>query len=100
MLYETICFDRFVERFKAIRPDNFSHEGLRALFDYLSDFEEDIELDVIAVCCDYTEATIPELHDSYFREEDPTKDAMLESLAYSTGFVQELDNGSVLFEAF
>lgn len=49
----------FCEAFKKIRPDNFSHTGLEALFEYLSDYEansgEEIELDVIAICCDYTE---------------------------------------------
>ena len=41
------------------RKDQFSYDGLSALFEYLEDFEQDtgeeIELDVIALCCDYTE---------------------------------------------
>ena len=41
------------------RTDNFSYDGLRALFNYLEDYEEDtgeaVELDVIALCCDYCE---------------------------------------------
>ena len=41
------------------RKDQFSYDGLKALFEYLEDFEEDtgeeIELDVIALCCDYCE---------------------------------------------
>jgi len=49
----------FIDAFKKLRPDNFSYDGLVALYDYLDDFEEDtdeeIELDVIAFCCDYTE---------------------------------------------
>ena len=40
------------------RLDNFP-TGLRALFEYLEEFEdsmgEEIELDVIALCCDYHE---------------------------------------------
>jgi len=39
--------------------DAFSYEGLKALYDYLEQYEDDtgdqIELDVIALCCDYTE---------------------------------------------
>ena len=42
-----------------IRPDNFSYEGLTALYDYLTELEEDLgeemELDVIAICCEFTE---------------------------------------------
>lgn len=49
----------FVDEFQALRPDNFTHDGLVALFDYLEDLEadigDDIELDVIALCGDYSE---------------------------------------------
>tara|TARA_R100000808_G_C2121191_1_gene132442 strand:- start:216 stop:590 length:375 start_codon:yes stop_codon:yes gene_type:complete len=45
--------------------DNFSYQGLQLLFDYLAGWEEDteeeIELDVIALCCEFTEATKEEL---------------------------------------
>ena len=38
---------------------NFSYEGLDALFEYLEEYEESadskIELDVVALCCEYTE---------------------------------------------
>ena len=49
----------FIDAFKRIRPDNFSYNGLEALYDYLTQLEDDIgeelELDVIAFCCDYSE---------------------------------------------
>ena len=39
--------------------DNFSYEGLAALFEYLEELEEsmdgDIELDVVAIACDFAE---------------------------------------------
>jgi len=42
------------------RGDNFTPDALDALFEYLEEFEQDtgaeIELDVIALCCDYTES--------------------------------------------
>ena len=41
------------------RQDQFSYEGKKALFDYLEQYEDDtgeqIELDVIALCCEFTE---------------------------------------------
>ena len=49
----------FIDAFKKLRPDNFSYEGLESLYNYLTDYEQDtgteIELDVIALCCDYSE---------------------------------------------
>jgi len=39
--------------------DNFSYDGKKALYKYLVDLEEDtgveMEMDWIAICCDYTE---------------------------------------------
>jgi hypothetical protein len=51
------------------RADQFSYEGLEILFDYLEQYEEDtgeeIDLDVIALCCDYAEGTVDEIVDCY-----------------------------------
>ena len=39
--------------------NNFSYEGLHALFEYIEQVEDDIgeefEFDMIGICCDYTE---------------------------------------------
>ena len=44
---------------EADRENQFSYEGREALFEYLECYEEDtgeeIELDVISLCCDYEE---------------------------------------------
>ena len=49
----------FRNAFKESRPDNFSLEGLYTLYNYLNDLSEDIgediQLDVISICCDFTE---------------------------------------------
>ena len=49
----------FLDAFKKLRPDNFSYEGLIALYDYIIEYEQDAEeeqeLDVIATCCSYSE---------------------------------------------
>ena len=55
----TLNFYEFGLWFERHRPNNFSRAGLRALFDYLEQYEEDcdteIEFDGIALCCEYTE---------------------------------------------
>ena len=57
MIYQEINQADFISAFKSIRPDNFSYEGLKALYGYFEELSEDqnIELDVIAICCDFTE---------------------------------------------
>jgi hypothetical protein len=57
---QTINFNQFCTAFRDMNRDNsFSYEGKRALFDYLEQYEEDtdteVDLDVIALCCEYTE---------------------------------------------
>ena len=56
---QTINEYQFKDAFQECRPDNFSYEGLTALYDYLEQYEEDtgqeVELDVIAICCEFTE---------------------------------------------
>ena len=56
---QTITFTDFVQAFhNHNRFDNFGYDGLTALFDYLEALEadtgEELELDVIALCCDFT----------------------------------------------
>lgn len=56
---ETVNESRFIEAFRQTRPNQFSRAALVALFDYLDQLEQDLgeeqELDVIALCCDWTE---------------------------------------------
>ena len=56
---ETLTQSSFIQRFKAVRPHNFSYTGLCVLYEYLTDLEQEtgieIEFDPIAICCDYTE---------------------------------------------
>ena len=62
---QTINLSQFRDEFNAIRPNNFSYEGLEILYDYIDEMIPDYDLDVIELCCDYSEASIKELIDSY-----------------------------------
>lgn len=61
MIKETTGQYQFIDAFRSSNTykNNFSYEGLKALYDYLwdlsEDIGEDIELDVVAICCDYVE---------------------------------------------
>ncbi|MCD6162597.1 MAG: hypothetical protein J7K40_09325 [candidate division Zixibacteria bacterium] len=54
---QTVSLGDFRDAFQKMgRGDNFSYEGLEALYDFLEECEgEDYELDVIALCCAYSE---------------------------------------------
>lgn len=56
---QTVYLEDFRRAFQSTRPNNFSYEGLIALYNYFQNLEDDIgeelDLDVIAVCCDYSE---------------------------------------------
>lgn len=59
-MYQSVDFEDFRNAFAAFgREKQFSRLALRALFDYIEQVEEDtntpIELDVIGLCCTYTE---------------------------------------------
>ena len=69
----TVYFSEFCDYFRDIRPDNFSYQGLRILFDYFEDFE-DFELDVIAICCDFAESDYQSIAEDYSIELDPEMD--------------------------
>lgn len=55
------------------RKENFSYSGLDALYEYLTDLEDDTgveqELDVIGLCCEWTEyESIEEFNHDYNKE--------------------------------
>ncbi len=68
---QTVNFSEFCDRFRDMdRNNNFSYEGKRALLNYLEEYEEstgeEIELDIIALCCEYTEyEDLKEFQDNY-----------------------------------
>ena len=68
---QEVNFNEFCDSFKTMnRDNNFSYEGKKALFDYLEDYEEstgeDVMLDIIALCCEYTEyEDLKELQKNY-----------------------------------
>ena len=56
---QEISFYDFCDAFGETRKNQFSYEGKKALFEYLEQYEEDteqnIDLDIIALCCEYCE---------------------------------------------
>jgi hypothetical protein len=71
MIYKSIDIYDFRRAFTDYdRNNEFSYEGLGALFDWLSEMSNDCtepyELDVIALCCEFTEySDLAEIKQSY-----------------------------------
>lgn len=66
----TVTLHDFREAFRTMgRNDQFTHEGLEVLFEFLEDMErdtgEETELDVVALCCDFYESSPQEVAESY-----------------------------------
>ena len=67
----TVNFCDFQDAFNVMdRGDNFSLDGKQALYDWIEQYEEnteeEIELDIIALCCEFTEyENLKELQDNY-----------------------------------
>ena len=69
----------FIDGFMKIRPNNFSRNGLQCLYDYLIELEDDIgeeiEFDVIALCCDFSEyKDLNEIKEAYSTEFEDIED--------------------------
>ena len=104
----TINFYDFRAAFrKCDRMENFSYEGQQALFDYIEQIEEDtgeeIELDVIALCCDFSEATWEEIARDYRidvrgLDETDTQSEVMNYLEMNTCIVGEVPGGCVYLQ--
>ena len=92
------------------RMDQFSYEGLEVLFDYLDNLSEDIgepiELDVVALCCEYYESSIEELIDNYKidvsdadGDEETIAELVKDYISDNTAYVGETE-GCLIYAAF
>lgn len=96
-MIQRIGFCQFCDAFRDMgRNKQFTYEAKRALFDYLEDLGEDIgeeiELDVIALCCEWKEETLEDVLHDYGLES-------LEELEENTTVI-EVPNGNILYQAF
>lgn len=66
--------EMFIRDFLDIRPHNFSYEGLNAFFDYIEEYEEttdtEVVFDVIGLCCEFTEYENFEEYQNEYQNKD------------------------------
>ena len=75
---QTVDRQTFQVSFMNLRPKNFTFEGLDILFSHLEELEtetgEELQLDVIALCCDYAEDTPANIAADYGADIEAAKD--------------------------
>ena len=69
-VYQSVNFSNFRQAFRDYRrEDQFSNDALQLLFDWYENYEDGVgspvELDVIGICCDWSEMTAEELESQY-----------------------------------
>ena len=107
---ESLFIQRF-ENMKRVTTDenagNFSYKGLRALFEYLDDcFDEEnpLKLDVISLCCDYSEYKDLEAYlndyNTDIEEEDfvGAEDLKLDEDEYKKAIEEEISDKTTLIK--
>ena len=77
---------KFIDAFNRARPNQFSHEALRALFDYYEEIAPDMEFDPIAICCEWSE--VAQGDEEHLDAEE------------SGTYIIMLDNGNVLIQEY
>lgn len=109
-MIQTITLSDFRDAFRRMeRTNQFSYEGLELIFDYIEEYEQDsgeqLELDVIAICCDWSEDTPEDIASAYDidiegKDEDEIKQEVLDHLDYHTQVAGQTATGSIVYAQF
>ena len=96
-MIQTINRWDFEDAFKSMgRATQFSYHGLVALYDYLEKMEEEtgvpFELDVVALCCEYTE------YDNYYQATQDYRTDCYERKLGDITTVIHASNGAVIVQ--
>lgn len=103
---QTVYLNDFRDAFhKMGRSNQFSYEGLEWLFDHCEELErdlgEDYELDVIALCCDFTESTYEDINRDYNLDlNDDNLHALVKLYLEENTLIVNYDDTTVLFQQF
>ena len=108
MIYTTIgSASHFRDEFQQRgRGDQFSYDALGLLFDFFDDMGEDVELDVVAICCEYSEDKPEEIVTYYDIDIDKGENAesliqqVCDFLEYQTIVVGVTDDGTIVYRQF
>jgi len=99
----TMYRNEFIDGMNDVRPDNFTYQGLIALYNYFDELEEDcgieIEFDPIAFCCEYTEDSIENIAANYSIDLELSTEEVIEYLQERTTVI-DLGNGDIIIQDY
>jgi hypothetical protein len=99
----------FRDTIMALRPNNFSYEGLGVLFDWLEEYEEccedEIIFEPIAICCEFSEAHWADIADDYSIDladcdDDESKAAEVRDYLDENTLVCGETSGTIVYQDF
>lgn len=107
---QTVNFSHFVDAFRAYdRYDQFGYQALMVIFEYLEELEEstgqELELDVVAICCDYATDNWEAIAENYsidligLDDEEEKQEAVIEYLNENTIVLGQTDC-EIVYQAF
>jgi len=112
-MIQTVNNSDFHNAFNSMdRGNQFSYEALNLIYEHLEQYEQDsgepVELDVIAICCEYSEMSYTDIigyYDTDITESDANTEE--EQIAYikdwlsdNTMVIGESDDGVFVFQQF
>ena len=100
---QTVNLPAFMDAFHAYnRYDQFGYQALQILFEHLEELEsetgEELELDVIALCCDYSVDSVADIASNYdidlseCEDDDAMRDVVMDYLQDNTQICGEYED--------
>ena len=104
---QTINCGDFMQAFHRFdRYNQFGYEALAALYEYFEEVAPDMELDVIAICCDYSHDSAEDIAENYgiditeCADDEEITETVRDWLNENTSIVGETSSGFVYCTAF
>ena len=106
-MIQTINCGEFMQAFHRFdRYTQFGYEALTALYEYFEEVAPDMELDVIAICCDYSHDSAEDIAENYgiditdCADDEEIEETVRDWLNENTSIVGETSSGFVYCTAF
>lgn len=107
---QSVNFSAFVDAFiRFDRYGQFGYEALKVIFDYLEQYEDEtgqeIELDVISICCDFSAENYTDIAQNYSididgLDEDEAKSVVIEYIQDNSSYLGEAYDGRLVYQVF